>query len=70
MVLTKDQDVKKAANKSCNLRAMLDNLNYACTRPGGNTDKKLKRILGKRVYNEIKSGNRIGKPMTKWTKVK
>lgn len=68
--LSTEKVVKTVANGSKSMWEMMGRLGYCGSRPGGNTAKRFKRILGENVYNEINSGVRHKTAKARWTKVR
>ena len=65
-----EQVIKQVANNVTTLSDLLWDSGYSARSAGSNTMRRLKRVLGKRVYNEIVSHRRASLPKREWNTIK
>lgn len=61
-----DKAIVAAARYCLTLAGFMRRARYSTDHPGGNTMIRLRRVIGKRVYNELSKGHRMFKPREQW----
>ena len=78
--LQNEREVKRLANQATRLVDLLEGLGYAkryshrddtipYPHAGSGTSKRIRRIIGAAVYNELTSGRRLDTPKARWTRL-